>query len=83
MSTKEQGLADTIMAMQEPERLRAENERLRAENANLRAALTTIASFDDLHGTRKLAATGSYGGFDEPESTKLARATLAQCSNHQ
>lgn len=30
MSTKEQGLADTIMAMQEPERLRAEIERLRA-----------------------------------------------------
>jgi hypothetical protein len=41
------------------------------------AALTKIAGFDDELACGYLKATGSYGGFDEPESVKLARQTLA------
>ena len=40
-------------------------------------ALEEIACFDDQGGTAHLAATGSYGRFDEPASVKIARQALA------
>lgn len=42
----------------------------------LESALRKIASFNDEHGERHLTFHGSYAGFDEPASVKLARAAL-------
>jgi hypothetical protein len=45
--------------------------------ANLIKALENIAAFDDMLGSDRLATNGSYGGFDEPGSVKIAREALA------
>jgi hypothetical protein len=39
-------------------------------------ALSVIAAFDDAIGCEHLAATGSYGAFDEPASVEIARKAL-------
>lgn len=39
-------------------------------------ALKKIAAFDDAIGCEHLAATGSYGAFDEPASVANARKAL-------
>lgn len=41
-----------------------------------KAALRTIATFDDARAGAHLAATGSYGRFDEPRSVQVAREAL-------
>ena len=51
---------------------------LTADNAKSQEALTEIACFGDTHANDKLKNTGSYGGFDEPISVQIARATLKQ-----
>lgn len=48
-----------------------------ARIARLETALRQIASFDDAGANERLAATGSYGRFDEPGSVQIARAALA------
>jgi len=42
----------------------------------LEAALTKIADFDDVGANAYLAASGSYGRFDEPGSVCTARIAL-------
>jgi hypothetical protein len=46
------------------------------EIGRLRAALTEIACFDDVGANYRLAATESYGAFDEPASVQIARKAL-------
>ena len=49
-------------------------------------ALQLIAAFDDEHASERLRKTGSYGGFDEPGSVRVARealATIAEAEGRQ
>lgn len=48
-----------------------QRKRLAAE-----AALREIAAYSDKLANETLKATGSYSGFDEPASVKIARAAL-------
>lgn len=41
-------------------------------------ALTKIAAFDDTGANYRLETLGSYAGFDEPGSVKVAREALAR-----
>ena len=44
----------------------------------MKEALVQIAAFDDTSASERLAATGSYGSFDEPGSVEIARECLAK-----
>ena len=72
-------LFDTVCALE------AENADLRSgeylarvieERDRYRKALEQIASYDDVSACAHLRMTGSYGGFDEPGSVKIAREAL-------
>lgn len=42
----------------------------------LRAALVRIAAYNDRGANDQLALSGSYSGFDEPRSVRIAREAL-------
>lgn len=69
-------LREPVALSYNAEQVNAERRAAAAEIERLRAALEHIAAFDDLHGSSRLEATGSYSGFDEPGSTQIAREAL-------
>lgn len=52
----------------------------RAKLAEYEAALNSIACFDDEGGSQRLTNTGSYSGFDEPGSVRIAREVVAKAA---
>lgn len=51
---------------------------LEARLARAEGALRKIACFDDVAANERLAKTGSYGSFDEPNSVRIARDALKE-----
>jgi hypothetical protein len=68
--------ADLRQARYDLEQCEDANRGLHQEIERLRAALIEIAAFKDQFANKGLRNIGSYAGFDEPISVKIAREAL-------
>lgn len=64
------------MSVTERQAVQDAEDRIRRAAPRMLEALERIACFDDAQGNAALDAHGSYAGFDEPHSVRIARTAI-------